>query len=93
MGMAMKRKGVVFAEGKKRDRPLNHLAQAAVWITAAFRIEDFEQFGIAIITFGRLKQPLKKTMWRFVGSRVVQVQAKCLEDLSHIALKLAHLLA
>src|SRR5215472_11189577 len=43
VSLPVKRQRVVFAETKKVNRPLDHLAQAAVWSTATLGLEDREQ--------------------------------------------------
>src|ERR1051326_5017314 len=73
VGMPVERECVVLTEPKKLDRSLNHLAQAAVWSTTTFGGKHRQQFGIAIIAFGRIKQSLQKALRRSLGGRAIQI--------------------
>src|SRR5438128_12504402 len=91
-GHTRKRAGHGAHTARKRGWALDHLAQSALRVTSALRVEHLEEFGFSIIAFGGLKQRLEKPPWRFFGRRRVQVQATCREDFGHVAPKSAHLL-
>ncbi len=73
VGMSVKRQRMVLTERKEVDRPLNHLAQTTVRPTPAFGLERREQFRVALIAFGRVKQGADIALWRLAGGRGVQV--------------------
>src|SRR6266487_855185 len=73
VGMTMKRQRMVLTERKKVDRSLNHLAQTTVRPTPTFGLERREQFEVALIAFGRIKQGADIALWRLARGRGVQV--------------------
>src|SRR2546423_15717556 len=73
VGMPVKRECMVLTEREKLDRPLDQLAQTAVWPTTTFGLKDREQFGVAIIAFSRVKQSSQKALWRSLRGRGIQI--------------------
>src|SRR5579883_162887 len=71
---------------------LHDLAQSAIRPTAAFGLEHFKQFGIALIAFGGIKHGSQKTSWRLIRCRRVEIEAQSRENIGHIAFKCPPLL-
>src|SRR5574341_84381 len=61
ISLAVKWKGVVFTKRKKGDGSLYNLAEATVRFAPAFRVEDSQQFWVAIIAFRRIKKCLNES--------------------------------
>ena len=73
VGMPVKRERMMLTERKKVDGSLNNLAQTTVRSTTTFGLERREQFGVALIAFGRIKQGADIALWRLARGRGVQV--------------------
>src|SRR6266566_9186502 len=73
VGMPVKRERMMLTERKKVDGSLNNLAQTTVRSTTTFGLERREQFGVALIAFGRIKQGTDIALWRLARGRGVQV--------------------
>src|SRR5256885_10159924 len=73
VGMSVKRERMMLTERKKVDRSLNYLAQTTVRPTPTFGLECREQFVVALIAFGRIKQGADIALWRLACSRGIQV--------------------
>jgi len=69
VGMPMKWQRVMLTETKKVDRPLNDLAQTAIWTPATFGLEDGEQFWVALVALGGIKHGAQETSWSVASGR------------------------
>ena len=90
--LPVKGQRVVLTDPDKGDRPLNDLTQGAVRPTATLGLKHGEQFGIALIAFGGIKQSLQKPSWRFLSRWCMQVEPKGRKDFGQITLEHLHLL-
>src|SRR5690242_15683854 len=74
----------MLAQRKEVNGSLHYLAQTTIRPTATFGLEGCEQFGIALITFGRIEHGAQKTLWCLVRGRGVQDEAKSVEYFGYV---------
>jgi hypothetical protein len=87
VGMPEKWQGVVFAERKERDRPLDHLVQSAIRLSPAFGREGRDQLGVAVIACRYVQEGADKAPWGVPRGRGVWIKPKRREDLGRVGLE------
>jgi hypothetical protein len=83
---------VVLAEGVELDRPLDHLAEAAVRLASAFGRERLDQLAIAVVAGGDVVQGADEPAGGVARRRGVEVHPEGAEDLGRIAFEFPQLI-
>src|SRR5262249_28178954 len=63
VGMPEKWQGLVFAEGKEGERPLDHLVKSASRLSPAFCFERRDQLRVAVIACRYVQESADKAPW------------------------------
>jgi hypothetical protein len=89
---AIKGKGMVFTECKKRNRPLDHLTDAAIGFSSTFGLKHSQQLWVAVIAFGCIKKRLDESLRGIFGRRRIQVHSECRKYFCGVSFEFAKLL-
>ena len=73
VGISVKGQRMVLTEAIEGDRALDHLTQAAICSPTTLRLEDGEQFRIALIALGCIKERPQKALRRPLCSWSMQI--------------------